>query len=198
MVIYEVDGARVEGPCRTLHQLASLAVVSDSDLAGSEDVNAKLDQALLVQLVLDHAHVEPLARLDALAHGVVGQLKLLPDERTARFDDLFEHGRIVELLAVGEAFKLELAELLLTGDKLQHAVEEVVTREDVQASLSVPVFSRHIEATLLFVVPLKQFAHHVEPATSPFHLVDTKLLLERSHVFLEIAEVISVEFNELA
>ena len=202
VVIYEVDGARVERTGRTLHQLAALAVVSDGDLAGRQDVDAELDQALLVQPVLDHACVEPLARLDALAPRgmmmMVRQFELLADEGAARLDDLLEHGWVVELLAVGEAFELELAELLLSGDQLQHAVEEVVTWEDVQASLSVPVFSRHIEASLLFVVPFKQFAHHIEPAAAPLHLVDAKILPERSHIFLEIAEVVSVEFNELA
>ena len=52
-----------------------------------------------------------------------------------------------------------------------------MTWEDVQASLSVPVFSRHVKATLLLVIPLKQLAHHIKPAAAPLHLIDAKFLL---------------------
>ena len=49
---------------------------------------------------------------------MIRQFELLANEGAAGLDDLLEHGWIVELLAIGETFELELAELLLSSYQL--------------------------------------------------------------------------------
>ncbi len=55
MVIDEVNGARIQLACWPFHELTSLLIVSDGDVAGVKDVFSQLGLSFLVHLVLYHA-----------------------------------------------------------------------------------------------------------------------------------------------